>query len=124
MSVGIGVWEWYKDWWRPYTASLSQHLEKAFSKKHNAVYLRDVDPALADYVVNIADHMGFKQRSLTNPGMIDVHSYFKSYSMQEQMMIVKLNNKMGVGGGIEGAREEEMNMGLRIAVFSSVDAIF
>ena len=56
----VVVWEWETKphRWRPYSPEVTQLLERAHCKKINKIYLKDTDPLLSDYYI---DMINFEQ---------------------------------------------------------------
>lgn len=51
----VVVWEWENrpNHWRPYSLKVTNLLERAHAKRLSKVYLKDTDPLLADYYINL-----------------------------------------------------------------------
>jgi len=56
-SIYAVVWEWENrpNQWRPYSPEVSQLLERAHQKKLNKIYLKDADPMLKDYYIDMTN---------------------------------------------------------------------
>ena len=56
----VVVWEWETKphRWRPYSPEVTQLLERAHYKKINKIYLKDTDPLLSDFYI---DMINFEQ---------------------------------------------------------------
>ncbi len=56
----VVVWEWETKphRWRPYSPEVTQLLERAHTKKINKIYLKDADPFLSDFFI---DMINFEQ---------------------------------------------------------------
>lgn len=53
----VVVWEWETKphRWRPYSPEVTQLLERAHTKKINKIYLKDTDPLLCDYYIDMTN---------------------------------------------------------------------
>ena len=51
----VVVWEWETKphRWRPYSPEVTQLLERAHYKKINKIYLKDTDPLLSDFYIDV-----------------------------------------------------------------------
>ncbi len=58
--------------WRPYTPEVTQLLERAHAKKLNKMYLKDADPLLSDYCVDLT---AFEQRCEPTGAVYAVRRY-------------------------------------------------
>ena len=53
----VVVWEWETKphRWRPYSPEVTQLLERAHTKKINKIYLKDADPLLYEYYIDMTN---------------------------------------------------------------------
>ena len=53
----VVVWEWETKphRWRPYSPEVTQLLERAHNKKLNKIYLKDADPLLCEYYIDMTN---------------------------------------------------------------------
>ena len=53
----VVVWEWETKphRWRPYSPEVAQLLERAHNKKINKIYLKDADPLLCEYFIDMVN---------------------------------------------------------------------
>ena len=57
VSNYVVVWEWETrpHRWRPYSPEVTQLLERAHNKKLNKIYLKDADPLLSEFFIDMTN---------------------------------------------------------------------
>jgi len=62
------VWEWEnrQNQWRPYSPEVTQLLERAHQKKLNKIFLKDADPMLKDYFIDMTNFEQVQIKSSEN----------------------------------------------------------
>ena len=92
----VVVWEWETKphRWRPYSPEVTQLLERAHCKKINKIYLKDADPLLCEYFI---DMINFEQvcepTSETYPVRREYYAYTSPAAKgknQENFLILNL----------------------------------
>ncbi len=82
--------------WRPYTPEVTQLLERAHAKKLNKIYLKDADPLLSDYCVDLTS---FEQRCEPTGAVYSVRREFYSGTSSPAGKGARWEWGTGGGGG-------------------------